>query len=844
MRPQTIRQNSMRQAAAPTVRPSQAAPALRPVALALQVLCAGTLAGLAAAGALAPAQAWAQPAAGASQQRQYDIAAGPLESVLNQLGREAGVLVTFGSAVTEGLRSGGVNGRFTVEQALDRALLGTPLAAVRSAGGGYTLREMPVVPATSGAAGAAGAAGAPSSQTLRTVLVTASAQASPTTEGSGSYTTPATAAATGLSLSLRDTPQSVSVLTRQQIEDQGLLSLNDAMRSVTGIHVVSSDSDRSDFYSRGFYVDNLQYDGVPTSIGLSFYGESGNDTTIYDRVEVVRGATGLLTGAGNPSASINMVRKHANSKVFTGSASASVGSWNHHRGTVDLSMPLTQDGRIRARVAGMAEERDSHVDLYHARKQVFYGVIDADLTPDTTLSVGADYQANRPTGSTWGGLPLVFTNGMPADWSTSKTTAANWTRWNSTNKSIFANLQHRFGNDWKLKANFVHRDSAYDAKLLYLMRQPDITTGLGMAALPNYSEYSFQQNSADLQVTGGWELGGRRHEAVVGLTSSRAREHKAGHARTSPLQDVGNYYQWDGSYAEPTWGPLTTSSLDHTRQDALYGALRLSLADPVKLIVGGRQSSWKVRSLSEVRDHNVFIPYAGLVLDLSEGFSAYASYTDIFQPQNYRDRGGSYLDPVAGKSFEIGIKGEHLNGRLNSSLSVFRIQQDNVAQLDEGQVVPGTTDFAYYGAKGVTSKGFEAQVSGELATGWNLSAGIAHTVARDAQGLSINAWAPKTQAQLFTSYRLPGGWNQLTVGGGLQWQSRTRASVFVAGNDLVFEQKSFATASLMARYAFSPRLSLQLNLNNLFNKKYYVNIDGQGQFGTPRQAMAVLNYKW
>lgn len=71
---------------------------------------------------------------------------------------------------------------------------------------------------------------------------------------------------------------------------------------------------------------------------------------------------------------------------------------------------------------------------------------------------------------------------------------------------------------------------------------------------------------------------------------------------------MGNYYQWDGSYAEPTWEPLTTSSLDHTRQDALYGALRLSLADPVKLIVGGRQSSWKVRSLSENRSHDVFIP--------------------------------------------------------------------------------------------------------------------------------------------------------------------------------------------------------------------------------------------
>jgi outer membrane receptor for ferric coprogen and ferric-rhodotorulic acid len=297
------------------------------------------------------------------------------------------------------------------------------------------------------------------------------------------------------------------------------------------------------------------------------------------------------------------------------------------------------------------------------------------------------------------------------------------------------------------------------------MRQPDITTGLGMTALPNYSEYSFQQNSADLQVTGGWEL-------------------------------------------------------------------------------GGRQSSWKLRTLSENRSHDVFIPYAGVVLDLSEGFSAYASYTDIFQPQNYRDRAGSYLDPVAGKSLEIGIKGEHLDGRLNSSLSVFRIQQDNVAQLDQGQVVPGTTDFAYYGAKGVTSKGFEAQVSGELATGWNLSAGIAHTIARDAEGLSVNAWAPRTQAQLFTSYRLPGEWSRLTVGGGLQWQSRTRASLFVGDKELNYAQKSFGTASLMARYAFSPQLSLQLNLNNLFNKKYYVNIDGQGQFGTPRQAMAVMNYRF
>ena len=268
------------------------------------------------------------------------------------------------------------------------------------------------------------------------------------------------------------------------------------------------------------------------------------------------------------------------------------------------------------------------------------------------------------------------------------------------------------------------------------------------------------------------------------------------------------------------------------------------LADPLKLIVGGRQSHWKMRSLTEDRAHDVFIPYAGLVFDLSDNYSAYASYTDIFQPQNYRSLTGAYLDPVAGKSFELGIKGEHLDGKLNSSLSVFRIQQNNVAQLDAGNVVPGTTDFAYYGAQGVTSKGFEAQLTGELARGWNLSAGISHTLAKDAEGLSVNAWAPRTQLQLFTSYRFQGDWNQLTVGSGMQWQSTTRASFSLGGKQVNYAQKPFGVVSLMARYSFTPKLSLQVNLNNMFNKKHYVNVDGQGQFGVPRNAMAVLNYKF
>ncbi|RQO63787.1 ferric-rhodotorulic acid/ferric-coprogen receptor FhuE [Variovorax sp. KBW07] len=787
-------------------------------------------------GAGMPATAFAAEAVSldAAATRAYAIPAGPLGRTLASFAVGSGIALSFDPVLTEGLGSLALSGRFTAREAITRLLAGSGLQVVARTDGSYTLGRRP--------AGSSNAQGGV--DTLAPVTVTAEADRSGTTEGTGSYTTPATAAATGLALSLRDTPQSVTVLTRQQIEDQNLLSLGQAMKSVTGVFSVSSDTDRTDLYSRGFYIDNYQYDGVPTTVTTDFFGASNNDPTLYDRIEVVRGSTGLLSGAGNPSASINLVRKHADSKVFAGAVSLGLGSWNQRRATVDLSTPLTEDGRVRARVIGMAEARDSYIDMYHGRKRVFYGVVDADLTPDTTLSVGVEYQANRPTGSTWGGLPLVFSDGSPARWDASKTVGTPWTNWDATNTIVFANLTHRFDNGWKLKANLAHRKSEQDARLLYLYGDMDRITGTGLRALTGHFEHAFRQNNVDLQLTGPFELLGRKHEVVVGMSNAQSRYVQAKHAPVGEVADSGNFYLWNGSFPEPAWGPLKVSEIDKTRQTGYYGAVRFSLADPLKLIVGGRQNSWRTSNSKATRRHEVFTPYAGLVYDINDTYSAYASYTDIFQPQNYRDATGAYLDPVTGKSYEIGIKGEHLGGKLNTSFALFRAQQDNVAQRDGGRLVPDSTNEAYRGAKGVLSKGFEMQVSGELASGWNLSAGIARTLAREANGDRVNTAMPSTLVNVFTTYRLPGQWQQLTVGGGVNWQNRTYYRFSVDDVAMRYTQKSLAVVSLMARYAFTPKLSLQVNVENLFNKKYYNNIDGQAYVGIPRNVVATLNYKF
>ncbi|MEQ5875579.1 TonB-dependent siderophore receptor [Pseudoalteromonas sp. NFXS39] len=675
-------------------------------------------------------------------------------------------------------------------------------------------------------------------------------------EGTNAYTMGETAAATGLPLSLQETPNAVTVITRQRIDDQQLNSVQDVLDNTTGITLNQSDSERTSFYSRGFLINNVQYDGIPIAVGdvVNGSGIGSLNTAFYERVEVVRGGSGLLTGTGNPSAAINLVRKRP-TRDFSAAASIGAGSWDTYWGLTDLSMPLAEDGRIRARIVGTYQDGHSYLDDYKPERKGFYGIIEADLTKDTTLSLGYDYQSIMPKGATWGGLPLWFSDGTQAEYSRGKNYAQKWSHWDNTLKTAFAEIAHVFDNGWNIKATANQYRTEFDAELLGLVGRPDRETGLGFFPYGAYpvalaSGGRSRQNTFDVMASGPFELQGRKHDLVVGATSSR---------RTSRQADISPFYVstaavnvYDLSPAHPRPDFETMASVPtHTRvkQSGIYSAARFSLADPLKLIIGGRFSNYEIDDVSGTSLHykksGEFTPYAGLVYDINKTYSSYVSYTSIFNPQtDYRDSSGNVLTPSKGKTKEIGLKGAYMDGRLNASVALFDTKLNNAAQVVAGSYTPGGAQ-AYKGADGTKSRGIELDLQGELALGWNIYAGITHFTAEDGDGVRLNSKLPRTTAQLFNTYQLPGDWHSLTLGGGIKWQSRFYQTPNTGTSTLGGEQGSYALVSLMGRYDITQKFDLSVNLNNLFDKKYALQ---KGDFdtvsyGAPRNVMLTLNYK-
>ena len=716
-----------------------------------------------------------------------------------------------------------------------------PLLArlVRCSIGGATLTlwSAAVLSQAVAPAGSASAPAPAAETTLPTVSVKATGDPRTPTEQSGAYKLHSSTAATGLGLSARETPQSVSVITRSQMSDFRLNSVNDALDASTGVVVEKVETDRTYYTARGFDIVNFQHDGI----GLPFvYGlvDGDLDTATYDRVEVVRGANGLMTGVGNPSATINFVRKRPTPSLQA-SAGLSVGSWNDHRVDADVSGPLNAAKTLRGRLVLAAQDKDSYLDRYHLKKGVAYGVLEADLGDATVLTLGHTQQNNRPRGGMWGALPLVHNDGTPTNYDVSTSTAPAWTYWNTDTGVSFAEIQHLFANGWQGTAVFTHKKVASRGKLFYAYGTPDAATGLGVASWPSLYDLDNTQDMLDLRASGPLQLGGRTHELVVGASISRSKlvDHSTfGEGIGTALPDLAT---WDGSYPEPVFDIDGGGSRFIDRQRSLYAAARVNVSDTLKLIVGANATSvtseGESYGESSARGATKVAPYVGAVIDLTPTTSVYGSHTVIFNPQSQIGGDLKPLAPVTGSNDELGIKAELLDKQLDASLAVFKSRQDNLATFDKSVGMLST-----YKGVDTVSQGVELELAGALSPHAKISAGYTQLAIKDGDGNPARTFSPRQVLRLSGTYKaLP----RLKLGASLNWRSGT----WRYADDGVSEihQRSYALLNLMARYDFNQHLSATLNLNNVGNEKYLTSLYWtQAYYGAPRNGSLSLNWTY
>ncbi|WP_350614939.1 TonB-dependent siderophore receptor [Pseudomonas sp. HY7a-MNA-CIBAN-0227] len=762
-----------------------------------------------------------------------NIPAQPLSSALQSLGQQANVQILYGQDTVIGLQSKPVNGTLEPAQALETLLQGSGINYSQT---GNTIS---LTPASTDAA-----------LQLNAISISGKAPGS-TTEGTGSYTTDSSSSSTRLNIPLKETPQSITVITQQRIQDQHLTNLTDTLEAVSGITVVreglGADSDA--YYSRGFQINNYEIDGVPTSSRLDNYTQN---TAMYDRIEVVRGSTGLISGMGDPSATINMIRKRPTftPKLVIG---GEAGSWDRYGTSVDVSGPLTETGNIRGRLVMDYKTQGAWVDRFKQDRNLVYGITEFDLSESTLLTAGFSYltvHTNQPPRS---GFPLTYSNGNKTDLKRAFNTSADWSYFDHEQTTFFTSIEHQFDNGWSGKAEYSRNENKYDSEIVFLAGSIDQNTGLGGYVMPNKFKGNPVQNAVDAYLTGPFQLFGREHELITGVTLSQIRNEDApdygGWIRPGNSAGyngtIGPINDWNGNVAKPDFVKQGEQNFKEN-QYAAYMTSRFHLNDDTTLIVGGRVIDWKQDdetryysgdvSQNKRTETGVVIPYAGLVYDLSEIWSVYASYTKIFNPQSLESVSGAYLDPLEGTGYEAGVKAALNDGKLNTSLALFKVEQDNLGVYDGTNSTPSGSQ-AYKASKGTTSQGVEWEFNGELAQGWQAAGGYTYSVSTDQDDKRIATQIPRHSLKAFTSYRLTGPLDKVTVGGGFNWQSKS-------GFDLkTNEQKPYTVANLMARYDISENLSASVNLNNVFDQEYSTTTTG-GVWGAPRNFMTSFKYTY
>ena len=411
------------------------------------------------------------------------------------------------------------------------------------------------------------------------------------------YTIPASSAATGIRLTQRETPQSLSVVTEKQMDDQGLDTLQDVLKQTPGVFhskMGNNVSGHSEFISRSQAIDSISVDGAPKFLydyKAIRRGTNNLDSALYEQVVVVRGASGLSNGGmGEPGGTVALERKKPTAKPAV-SVEAGVGSWKHYRFVLDANHPLNADNTLRGRAILVSDHGGDYLPNTSRHNHTFYGILSYDLTPQTHWRLGTEIHRFRNTGSspfsylTVAGNPRNNQPFKPFAASPRSNSSAKWAYGKENSAEIFTSINHEFENGWALNGNYSHTYGKSDAVAGMagpFVINPDYSAQF--VAERDQAKYTDQDFSLNLD--GDYPLWGRKHEFNAGISYQYNKETPSYYKRNKDGV-VPDLRLFDGNFTKPAI-PYIRDGFAHMKNLSVYGSTRFKLTDRLALIGGVR----------------------------------------------------------------------------------------------------------------------------------------------------------------------------------------------------------------------------------------------------------------
>ena len=791
-----------------------------------------------------------------------------LEDALQELARQTGIQVVFFSKITAGHSAPELSGEYTLTAALTRLLEGSDLTFRQVNEHTVEVRQAPP----------------------HSARVPRKPQSTPTSADQLQEVTVIAKAeqlvAMRVPTPLQEIPQSISVISGEQIREQNSVDLGDVMENTPGIGVRQTNSLNETGYSRAFEVTTYHVDGgsalKPAINNLNLYEGGNPDLSEFDHVEVLRGSDALFSNNSDPGGTVSLVRKRALSTPSF-EMSATLGSWNNYRIELDATGPLTDDGALRARADVVYATKDYFFDRAHLNRKKAFAVAEYDFTPTSTLTAGGSYQWDDA-------LPLfsaipAYSNGSDAHLPRSTSLTFPWAFYNTRIANAYLQYRQQFAADWILKLDTAAGRTIVDYG--YGEFDDSINTVSHSVGSPTASFSTRPDNdtlaTVDATLTGKLDWFGMRERIAIGGDFMRVRGRQDEEAYDSFGPPLTNVFAFDPQmYPDPrgTTQPFfTVAAWEVLEQYGGFVSLQVDLNHAWSLSSGARVANDTYRFgasasgggpivltlSSELSSSHVVQPYGGLMYRINDHLSWYASYADIYRtlPQTYLRADGKPVGPQHGVTFESGIKGAWREGRLNGYLAVYRLEQRDVP---EPVFVPNNnTPYCCWTSGAGRSLGVELGVDGELAPGWLIGSGYAYNLTRYIYNLydaGTNVYpdtsTPRHLLKIWTSVRLSGAFSRWTIGGSLRAQTTSPPAVFdscvaqgsYAPGPNCFQDvttRPYAVLDLRAGYQLSRNWQVALNVNNVFDKRYYLSEDTPSAtfwYGDPRNFTLRIDAKF